>query len=282
MAECGLAAVSPSLLSLCVDVKLVCAEGYTQVTGVIMAMMMTGRVLLVCVLCVLWCGAGSSNAEEDMVLLWYRPTKEDCNTKSTREGKLNESAFKKCMYVAMKEICDTDDADTSSESRSTEAEEVCKTYAGDPDRAPQTSTPQDQPSSDVETPVAVTHSETPRVDAAEMGSTLGEPAGESPANTTEGQPRTSAATDTANNSTDEGGKVVISKNAPESNTIGKGEEKLGKKKDNNTNETPVKAKPMKNTTTPGDSDGSTAVSHTTFPLLLLLLVCAAAAAVVAA
>ncbi|EAN98646.1 Mucin-associated surface protein (MASP) [Trypanosoma cruzi] len=37
-------------------------------------------------------------------------------------------------------------------------------------------------------------------------------------------------------------------------------------------------------TTPGDSDGSTAVSHTTSPLLLLLLVvaCAAAAAVVAA
>ncbi|ESS61866.1 mucin-associated surface protein (MASP) [Trypanosoma cruzi Dm28c] len=45
------------LLSLCVDGALVCAEGYTQVTGV-MAMMMTGRVLLVCALCVLWCGAG--------------------------------------------------------------------------------------------------------------------------------------------------------------------------------------------------------------------------------
>ncbi|PBJ78589.1 mucin-associated surface protein [Trypanosoma cruzi cruzi] len=38
-----------------------------------------------------------------------------------------------------------------------------------------------------------------------------------------------------------------------------------------------------NTTTPGDSDGSTAVSHTTSPLLpLLVVVCAAAAAVVAA
>ncbi|KAF5214614.1 Mucin-associated surface protein (MASP) subgroup S074 [Trypanosoma cruzi] len=33
---------------------LVCAEGCTQVTGV-MAMMMSGRVLLVCALCVLWC-----------------------------------------------------------------------------------------------------------------------------------------------------------------------------------------------------------------------------------
>ncbi|EAN98839.1 Mucin-associated surface protein (MASP) [Trypanosoma cruzi] len=36
------------------------------------------------------------------------------------------------------------------------------------------------------------------------------------------------------------------------------------------------------TATPGDSDGSTAVSHTTSPLLLLLVACAAAAAVVAA
>ncbi|RNC51302.1 mucin-associated surface protein (MASP) [Trypanosoma cruzi] len=43
-------------LSLYVGGVLVCAEGCTQVTGV-MAMMMTGRVLLVCALCVLWCGA---------------------------------------------------------------------------------------------------------------------------------------------------------------------------------------------------------------------------------
>ncbi|RNC55753.1 mucin-associated surface protein (MASP) [Trypanosoma cruzi] len=51
------------LLPLCVDGELFCAEGYTQVTGVMMAMMMTGRVLLVCALCVLWYGAGGC-AEE--------------------------------------------------------------------------------------------------------------------------------------------------------------------------------------------------------------------------
>ncbi|EKF37592.1 mucin-associated surface protein (MASP), putative, partial [Trypanosoma cruzi marinkellei] len=49
--------------SLCVDWELVCAEGCTQVTGV-MAMMMTGRVLMVCALCVLWCGAGSGGSSE--------------------------------------------------------------------------------------------------------------------------------------------------------------------------------------------------------------------------
>ncbi|PWU86118.1 Mucin-associated surface protein (MASP) [Trypanosoma cruzi] len=51
------------LLLLCVDWELVCAEGYTRVTGV-MSMIMAGRVLLVCALCVLWCGAGGGYAED--------------------------------------------------------------------------------------------------------------------------------------------------------------------------------------------------------------------------
>ncbi|EKF29375.1 mucin-associated surface protein (MASP), putative [Trypanosoma cruzi marinkellei] len=51
------------LFSLCIDGELVCAEGYTQVTGV-MAMMMTGRVLLVCALCVLWCGIAGGRCDE--------------------------------------------------------------------------------------------------------------------------------------------------------------------------------------------------------------------------
>ncbi|RNC37928.1 mucin-associated surface protein (MASP) [Trypanosoma cruzi] len=51
------------LLLLYVDVLLVCGEGYTQVTGVMA--MLTGRVLLVCALCVLWCGAGGAHAEDD-------------------------------------------------------------------------------------------------------------------------------------------------------------------------------------------------------------------------
>ncbi|EKF29151.1 mucin-associated surface protein (MASP), putative, partial [Trypanosoma cruzi marinkellei] len=57
-------AVSLLLFLLCSDGELVCAEGYTQVTGVIWAMMMTGRVLLVCALCVLWCDAAGVHARE--------------------------------------------------------------------------------------------------------------------------------------------------------------------------------------------------------------------------
>ncbi|ESS63066.1 mucin-associated surface protein (MASP) [Trypanosoma cruzi Dm28c] len=63
MEQCAwLCDVSLLLHLLRVDGELVCAEGCTQVTGV-MAMMMTGRVLLVCALCVLWCGAVFGHAE---------------------------------------------------------------------------------------------------------------------------------------------------------------------------------------------------------------------------
>ncbi|RNC42210.1 mucin-associated surface protein (MASP) [Trypanosoma cruzi] len=55
--------VSLLLFSLCVDGELLFAEGYTQLTGVMT--MMTGRVLLVCALCVLWCGAGGRCDEEE-------------------------------------------------------------------------------------------------------------------------------------------------------------------------------------------------------------------------
>ncbi|EKF37625.1 mucin-associated surface protein (MASP), putative [Trypanosoma cruzi marinkellei] len=87
----GVVAVSFSML--CVDGELVCAEGYTQVTGVMVAMMMTGRVLLVCALCVLWCGiAGGGSAwsmenatlrkyyygENSSFCKWFNYTYPDC------------------------------------------------------------------------------------------------------------------------------------------------------------------------------------------------------------
>ncbi|RNC42071.1 mucin-associated surface protein (MASP) [Trypanosoma cruzi] len=55
-------AVSFLLLSPCVDGALVCAEGCTQVAGVMA--MMTGRVLLVCALCVLWWGTPGGRCDE--------------------------------------------------------------------------------------------------------------------------------------------------------------------------------------------------------------------------
>ncbi|KAF8300609.1 Mucin-associated surface protein (MASP), subgroup S070 [Trypanosoma cruzi] len=73
-------------------------------------------------------------------------------------------------------------------------------------------------------------------------------------------------------------------NDPAAEGAGKRKEKQNENKEANPKKTPVEATAMKTTTaTPGDSDSSTAASHTTSPLLLLLFVaCAAVAAVVAA
>ncbi|KAF8303973.1 Mucin-associated surface protein (MASP), subgroup S111 [Trypanosoma cruzi] len=254
-----------------------------------MAMMMTGRVLLVCALCVLWCGvaalaadvliSGGSVENQNMVLTWHIAFKKDCKKSNTKEGKLNVSGYKSCVHAAMKEVCQNDDDETSSKSHDPEAVEICNNYTGDPEETIDTSTPQDQPSPDEEEPVVSETPETSKVGATEMESTPGVPAGDSPANPTEGPQSTSPTNDTANSEAEKDGKEVMPKNAPESNATRKGE---GEKKHSNTKETTVDADAMQNNTT-AENDSSTAVSHTTSPLLLLLLVaCAAAAAVVAA
>ncbi|EKF28885.1 mucin-associated surface protein (MASP), putative, partial [Trypanosoma cruzi marinkellei] len=87
------------MLPLCVDGELVCAEGCRQVTGV-MAMIMAGRVLLVCALCVLWCGAGGGDAwalSDDLHKQYYGanstyctkyPTVFNCNNKNENKDTL--------------------------------------------------------------------------------------------------------------------------------------------------------------------------------------------------
>ncbi|KAF8306524.1 Mucin-associated surface protein (MASP), subgroup S069 [Trypanosoma cruzi] len=83
----------------------------------------------------------------------------------------------------------------------------------------------------------------------------------------------------ANSGTEEG----ITSDDPTADGAGTNDTKNSQNKHGNTKETPVEATAMKGATaTTGDSDSSTAVSHTTSPLLLLLVACAAAAAVVAA
>ncbi|KAF5215294.1 mucin-associated surface protein (MASP) [Trypanosoma cruzi] len=255
--------------------------------------MVTGRVLLVCVLCVLWCDVVVPAAyglvtdrtvvEEDTVLTWYPEAEKDCEKKNTKVGMLDVLGFKSCIHESMNEICGNGDDETISKSRGPRAEEICKKYTGDPNKAVDSSTQLPEASPDAEKQVAAATPETPKGGAAGMESTPGAPAGDSPANTTEGPESTSAATDTSINEAQKGGEVAMPRNAPESDYAGKGEGEQGEEKHSNTKETPAKAERMKNITTTADSDSSTAVSHTTSSLLLLLLVaCAAAAAVVAA
>ncbi|KAF5216992.1 Mucin-associated surface protein (MASP), subgroup S099 [Trypanosoma cruzi] len=99
-----------------------------------------------------------------------------------------------------------------------------------------------------------------------------------------GPPSPTANGDAANNDSDKSTEDGIPNSDPASDAPGTAEGKQNENKEANPKETPVTATAMKNTTaTTGDSDGSTAISHTTSPLLLLLVfACAAAAAVVAA
>ncbi|KAF8301017.1 Mucin-associated surface protein (MASP), subgroup S059 [Trypanosoma cruzi] len=97
------------------------------------------------------------------------------------------------------------------------------------------------------------------------------------------QPLLPSGAEGASNQTKPKSAQTTDVNDPAAEGAGTREEKQNENKEANPKKTPVEATGMKTTTaTPADSDSSTAVSHTTFPLLLLLLVACAAAAVVAA
>ncbi|RNC32016.1 mucin-associated surface protein (MASP), partial [Trypanosoma cruzi] len=101
------------LLLHCDDGDLFCAEGCTQVTGV-MAMMMTGRVLLVCALCVLWCGlpgvaadgvdvVSDGSGDEDLLLQWRAWLRRESAEEVSRRtgGGANASAVEECVRQGM-------------------------------------------------------------------------------------------------------------------------------------------------------------------------------------
>ncbi|EKG00416.1 mucin-associated surface protein (MASP), putative [Trypanosoma cruzi] len=211
--------------------------------------MMTGRVLLVCALCVLWCGVGGIHADkeakvpagdvasnrtddENLILNWYVLTQEECANESTTGGKLNVTAERICIHKVMKGVCDAFYDKTSGVTHDRDVEFICTYYATIPEEPVKPPTPQ-------------------------------------------GPPPDSAVSNTPSN---EG----TPKNAPESNAAGKGEGKENDKEHGNTKQKAVETAVVKSITKNTNSDGdSTAVSHTTSPLLLLVA-CAAAAAVVAA
>ncbi|EKF30760.1 mucin-associated surface protein (MASP), putative [Trypanosoma cruzi marinkellei] len=83
-----------------------------------MAMMMTGRVLLVCALCVLWCGAAvvvssdvsgfASHAEINVLFgRWYSLMMSDCeSTSKFINGTVNKLALEECKSETKKVLCD--------------------------------------------------------------------------------------------------------------------------------------------------------------------------------
>ncbi|EAN99856.1 Mucin-associated surface protein (MASP) [Trypanosoma cruzi] len=209
--------------------------------------MMTGRVLLVCALCVLWCGAGGGFAdkvveaaagvvasnrtdEENLILNWYVLTQEECANESTTGGKLNVTAERICMHKVMKGICNAFYNKTSGVTHDRDAKFICTYYATIPEEPVEPTTPQGPTS----------HSAV------------------------------------SNTTSDDGAP----KNAPESDVAGRGEGKDDYKEHGNTKQKAVETAAVENDTKTTDSDVSTAVSHTTSPLFLLVVACAAAAAAV--
>ncbi|PWV10611.1 Mucin-associated surface protein (MASP) [Trypanosoma cruzi] len=94
-------------------------------------------------------------------------------------------------------------------------------------------------------------------------------------------PSPTANGDADNNESEKSTEEGIPNNDPAADGAGTAEEKQNENKEANPKETSVEATATKTTTaTTGDSDGSTAVFHSTSPLFLLLLVVACAAAAV--
>ncbi|PBJ70781.1 mucin-associated surface protein [Trypanosoma cruzi cruzi] len=82
-----------------------------------MAMMMTGRVLLVCALCVLWCGlsgvaadgagvVSDGSADEDLLLHWRAWLRGECAEEVSRRrgGSANASAVEECIHQGMEGV----------------------------------------------------------------------------------------------------------------------------------------------------------------------------------
>ncbi|KAF8292092.1 Mucin-associated surface protein (MASP), subgroup S118 [Trypanosoma cruzi] len=325
-----------------------------------MAMMMAGRVLLVCALCVLWCGlcgiaAKDTRAQsvwpEYLFLNWHELLRNECEVENAKgtNADLKELAVKCCVHDAMREICSVFYGTTVMENKDPKVDGICKNYGGEPADADKCSELEAKLSPNAVTPVKVSDREAQRDEEEELRKTLeeeptplpGTPLTNSPAKTRKispspplkGQPTNAeevpvpnseegsvntepandseeedtdtvtdteqdepsnsqaepttptptVASDNGDNETDKGTGEDTPNNAPESD-VARTEENQDKNKNNKPKETPVEVAGIKTATVnSGDTDGSTAVSHTNSPLLLLLVVaCAAAAAVVAA
>ncbi|EKF34755.1 mucin-associated surface protein (MASP), putative, partial [Trypanosoma cruzi marinkellei] len=308
-------------LLFCVDGELVCAEGCRQVRGV-MAMMMTGHVLLVCALCVLWCGAGGGYAlfmNSSDTLHYYGPNGTYCKNhpnvfsfcKSTtgnthsehpaegtgpatqaQSGDSSSSSIKS--HQALTPSVSSSGPNIPSEnSKGNPGHTVTPNSAGGGGQStvgnqstlvgnldsnhqtpnggtgPNASLPESNDGQGIDS-----SSTSPPANQTEEPKVTEEGEGAPAALTTNDEPTGNSESENEQRSSENG----VSAQPPEATEQGEGED------GNRTDKATDGATATKNATgTPGDSDGSIAVSHTTSPLLLfLLLVCAAAAAVVVA
>ncbi|RNF00757.1 mucin-associated surface protein (MASP), partial [Trypanosoma cruzi] len=111
-----------------------------------MAMMMTGRVLLVCALGVLWCGAAvavssapdATRAQSlwpDYLLRnWQELLRNECEADNPyeKDAGLWELAVNCCVHDAMKKVCSAFYGTTVMENKDPKVDGICKNYGGEP------------------------------------------------------------------------------------------------------------------------------------------------------
>ncbi|ESS61893.1 mucin-associated surface protein (MASP) [Trypanosoma cruzi Dm28c] len=111
-----------------------------------MAMMMDGRVLLVCALCVLWCGlsgiavndavgVSDGSAVEYLFLNWEELLKNECEAEYSNETNLSlkDLAVNCCLHHDMHELCKDLYPGLFMETKFPNVGGVCKKYAEKPD-----------------------------------------------------------------------------------------------------------------------------------------------------
>ncbi|PWV03468.1 Mucin-associated surface protein (MASP) [Trypanosoma cruzi] len=284
-----------------------------------MTMMMTGRVLLVCALCVLWCGAGGGGCSEptqvsqDITSVNENGPKTDNDSSGGAGGggKNGQSAQSQPAGVSVQganevgaalrtgtQAPETADAEKKNQTEKGKDSMVQNTddekKQVEENGANEEKEDRNKEEEDEEVEEDEEGEEEEEREEKEEDGTKGKEETMKGADTSttevisagnEEQPSLSSGAARASNITNTNSTQTTGDDHPAADGAETAEGKQNENKDANPKETPVTAAAMKNTTaTTGDSDGSTAVSHTTSPLLLLLLVvaCAAAAAVVAA
>ncbi|PBJ81460.1 mucin-associated surface protein [Trypanosoma cruzi cruzi] len=258
--------------------------------------MMTGRVLLVCALCVLWCGVCGGGCSEATPVL---PGAGVSGNGNNPEGKNDTTDGVGGVGPTVQQAVTQPAASLVQNLPGTEAESAPKTGAkesgtaeekienkdttekeGEADRGDQDTDEEDEAEEEVDDGKEEDGGEEKKKqeEKDDTSTTKTKSAGG------QEEPILSSRVEEASNKTKPQSTQKTGDKHPAADGAGAQEEKQKENKEANPKETPVEATSMKTTTpTTGNSDSSTAVSHTTSPLLLLLLVaCAAAAAVVAA
>ncbi|PWV20648.1 Mucin-associated surface protein (MASP) [Trypanosoma cruzi] len=279
-------------------------------------MTMTGRVLLVCALCVLWCGAGGGGRAEPTQVPPGTKSSEvsgsesDKNSKGAAGGggrsdqskvlKEKSSSVQDATGVAAENAIKTEAQVSSTANAEKKKEDKTQVFEDVGEKKGKDQEPKGEEEEEIEQGEGEGEEERREEDKDEeeqeekrngQKEEEVEKKEDAGAGTTEGmsaggreQPSLSSGAEGASNITNPNSTPTTGDGDPAADAAGTREGKQNENKDANPKETPVTAAAMKTTTaTTGDSDGSTAISHTASPLLLLLAVaCAAAAAVVAA